>query len=226
MKRQNLFAIACVATTAAATLVGNVGSASASALTGTFDFSSHTGSPSTIGKISSTGIYFTPNPGQIDIANDYATGTLGLGGFTAASLYSPSPLTFNSTNLGTLLLDLGTTGGSLTDGQNIFSYTSVLPLSMFENATKTKTFFGLTVEGLFTSATGEQTKGTGSFTLQVNQSLAAVESILKSGGTVNAMTFSGEFSATEAVPEPTALAGLGLVAGLLAVSRRRKADHN
>ena len=225
MKRQNLFAIACVATTAAATLVGNVGSASAAALTGTFDFTSNIGSPSTIGKISSTGISFTPNPGQINIANDYATGTLQSGGFTAASLYSTSPLTFGSSSVGTLLLDLGTTGGSLTDGQNIFNYTSVLPVSMFGNTNNTKTFFGVTVEGFFTSATGEQTKGTGSFTLQVNNSPAIVQSILNSGGTVNAMTFSGEFSA-QAVPEPTALAGLGLVAGLLAVSRRRKANNN
>ncbi|MCP2730617.1 PEP-CTERM sorting domain-containing protein [Limnofasciculus baicalensis] len=229
MKRQNLFAIACVATTAAATLVGNVGSASA-ALTGEFSFFGSATNPATSVTVTANSISFfanpvgpapsaqtsSSNPGQILILEDSQTGsfipfTTGslFGSFTTSdsSLTNNSPLTF-STGIGNpanLLLDLGTPGG------DTFTVNNVLNLNMVSAGSFIN--YIVTVNGFFTSATGEQTSGEGAFTIQ------------RGAETFSNLTFSSTFM-TKAVPEPTALAGLGLVAGLLAVSRRRKADHN
>lgn len=214
MKRQNLFAIACVATTAAATLVGNVGSASATALYGIVDFSSNTGSPSTLGIVKQGGIDLNLDPGTVNIAVDAAEGTLK--NFSSAFIFSSSLLTQNYNGAPTLLLDFD--GG---DSNNSFSYTKIAAFDIARGS------IDVNLEGFFIGSAGEKTFGSGVLTFQkagktTSEFLAALD-----GGTpISNMTFSGSFIASQAVPEPTALAGLGLVAGVFAVSRRRKANNN
>ncbi|MEH1781156.1 MAG: PEP-CTERM sorting domain-containing protein [Nostoc sp.] len=112
----------------------------------------------------------------------------------------------------------GTDTSSITDGLNTFTLTSS---SYKLNQDGLNVGIGVALFGYFTSATGEISNGGGNLTFQVNNaSVAGVNSILSSGGSISNLTFSGGTFAT--VPEPTTLLGLGIVGVGMVMSRRRK----
>jgi hypothetical protein len=141
--------------------------------------------------------------------------------FSAAKIsdISPIPGTFDPAKL---LLDFGANLAGLTDGKNVFKATSVSDYVIASDG-GTGSSIALAFKGYFLGE-NETEKSSGSVNLNFTsvQSVAAVESILLAGGTGTIeSTFSGMTVA--AVPEPTTMLGLGLVAAGMTVARRRKA---
>ncbi len=83
------------------------------------------------------------------------------------------------------------------------------------------------LEGIFESASGDQSDGAGNITLQFNDtSASAIEDRLEAGETLTAQ-FSGALFSTserERVPEPSAILGLGLFAGAGILSKNKLAN--
>ncbi|HBL14786.1 MAG TPA: PEP-CTERM sorting domain-containing protein [Cyanobacteria bacterium UBA11162] len=194
----------------AAGVFTNAGSASAAALVGEFQFNGGF----TTATISSNLVDFT-EPGLIFL-----------------NLQTDSFVPFNSA----FVNDLTPIGGAAAvnpfmdletamfpgagDGFNLFNVTSINPFAISQSGANVA--IDLAVFGNFVSADGMISKGAGNLTFQVNNAEAAdIQALIASGGSVNA-AFSGGAFAMASVPEPTTLAGLGLVAGSLAFARNRK----
>ncbi|MBD2211015.1 PEP-CTERM sorting domain-containing protein [Calothrix sp. FACHB-156] len=220
---------ATLAATAAIPLAisGSIGSAQAAALYGEFQFQGGiTVNPFATSQVSLTKDALTFNPQPIT--------PIGLAANTGTFT------TFNTGNIGNIIsftsdiadnpfIDFGNLAipgviqstddtNSITDGKNTFSLTSA-DYSIAQSGANVA--IDVQLWGLFTSATGEISKGAGNLTFQVNnQTVTQVNSILNSGASLNNLSFSGGAFAT--VPEPATLIGLGAVGAVMAMSRRRK----
>ncbi|MEQ9486255.1 PEP-CTERM sorting domain-containing protein [Coleofasciculus sp. F4-SAH-05] len=174
-------------------------------------------------------IRFTPDPGALLLSNQSET----FSAFNAGSIKSiptsliPSngatkdnPLVKNFLDLG----DFPLGDPSITDETNTFSLLSIgdfMIEEMFDhNQRFTGTSISLGVSGFFTSADGQLSNGTGTITFQSTLRQSGVEAALDSDEGLDA-SFSGVFRSAS-VPEPTTLAGLGLVAGSVLLSRSGK----
>lgn len=136
-----------------------------------------------------------------------------------------------------LLIDLGslpigglissnTDTSSLTDGKNTFTVTS----SAYELIDSgISTMVDVSVWGFFTGEnSNEITNAAGNITFTIgNRTIGDVQEILNANGSISDLTFSGSFFTTVCgncgiIPEPATIVGLGLFAGAMATSCRRK----
>ena len=155
------------------------------------------------------------NPSTFNVSNptgsfsDFSLGSIG------------SIISFADNTADNPFMDLGIDAATITDGLNTYTLNSAaFNLSQISDAA---VGINVTTTGFFTSAGGVLSTGSGDFTFQAQGVLDDIETLLASGGSINA-TYSGISlaSVTQAVPEPAALLGLGVVAAGMAVSRRRK----
>jgi len=200
----------------------NAGSANAAALTGEFQFN---GGFSSI-NFSQAGVTF--NPGILPSSQIILTGQTGsFTPFTSALIKSNIPSV--PVPPGPAIdpfLDFSFTFPAVATG-NTFTLTKVDGYDIQNNGANVAV--NLAIFGFFKSSTGEITQGAGNLTWQINNTnAAAVKAQLAAAAPgdfpFKNIAFSGAAFTATAVPEPTTLAGLGLVAGALAVSRRRKAN--
>ncbi|MEH2116561.1 PEP-CTERM sorting domain-containing protein [Nostoc sp. C052] len=211
---------------ATAGMFTSAGSAQAAALSGEIQFNGGFTAPSGISQItfSQDALTFTPQPitpigigsttGNFSAFNSGNIGNI----ISFSSKVADNPfIDFGSLTYPGFILP-GTDTSSITDGLNTFTLTSS---SYKLNQDGLNVGIGVALFGYFTSATGEISNGGGNLTFQVNNaSIASVNSILSSGGSISNLTFSGGTFAT--VPEPTTLLGLGIVGAGMVMSRRRK----
>ncbi|MEQ8467111.1 PEP-CTERM sorting domain-containing protein [Coleofasciculus sp. E1-EBD-02] len=174
-------------------------------------------------------VKFTPDPGALLLTNQSGT----FSAFDAGTIKSiPSPLipSNGATKDNPLVknfLDLGNLpfgDASITDEEDAFSLLSIGDFTieeMFDHDNQfTGTSISLGLSGFFTSAEGQMSNGAGTITFQSTLRKSGVQAALASPEGLDA-SFSGVFMSAS-VPEPTTLAGLGLVAGSLMLSRSRK----
>lgn len=226
-KKAMLGSLAALPIVATGTLV-NAGVANAVALTGNFQLSSEAFDPATTISITKNTLSFAPNPGRVNLVSQTSSFT----SFDTAAIFSTPVLQLGATGTNAKMLDLGTTAdiaGSTSDGQNIFSLTKIadaFDIQTFNLGSFTTTAIALAVDGFFTSADGDKSIGSGILTFQIaGKTKAQVEDILNQGKTIDGLAFSGAYISTKSVPEPASILGLGVVAGSLAASRRRKANQ-
>ncbi|QSJ15735.1 PEP-CTERM sorting domain-containing protein [Nostoc sp. UHCC 0702] len=208
-------------------------SAKAASLIGDFQLTSGlTASPSvetSLVELSATSLTFSPQP-VTPISLSARTGS-----FTS----------FNTANIGNIIsfsplsadnpfLDFGTTllpgivqssadTASITDGINIFTLESA---SYGLKQSGQNVAIDVALDGFFSSDDGTKSQGAGNLTFQINNAqVANIESILSSGGSINNLAFSGGLFTTS-IPEPATLLGLGVVGGVMAMSRRRKTQDS
>jgi len=202
----------------------SAGSANAAALSGQFQFN---GGFSSINFSQAGGVTF--NPGLLPSSQIILTGQTGsFAPFTSALIKSNIPnVPLNPPGPAiNPFLDFSFTFPAVGTG-NTFTLTKVDGYDIQNNGANAAV--NLAIFGFFKSSTGEITQGAGNLTWQINNTNAAtVKDNLAKGVVYRNLGFSGAAFTATSVPEPTTLAGLGLVAGALAVSRRRKAgvSHN
>jgi PEP-CTERM motif len=213
-KQVILGSLAAVPLIAAGTLTG-AGSADAAALVGDFNFNGH-GNPSTTAKLTSNKVDFT-EPGLIGLS-------LQSGSFTNFNTAFINDLTSLVNNTSNPFIDLVAIGApEVEDGKDIFNAITTNGFSYFQK-TPDLVDISLGVFGEFVSALGDKSKGELLITFQALGKVADVKSRVETGTGVNA-AFSGIAFSTASVPEPASILGLGLVAGSLVASRRRKASQ-
>ncbi|MCG6133568.1 MAG: PEP-CTERM sorting domain-containing protein [Nostoc sp. LLA-1] len=182
----------------AATTFASAGSAEAAALKGTFHLVGNASATVTTDSLT----FNDPNTFNIITSSD-SFSAFNSGTVNNISSFGPPIAATNP------LIDLGDL-----DGLDTFTVTAaILDVG---NTNFGFTPISISVEGFFTSASGDISKGTGQFTLQASGSRNNVLANLSSGVTAS---YSAGFLAT--VPEPATLLGLGVVAAGMAVSRRR-----
>ena len=216
-----LGSLAALPIVAAGTLV-NAGVANAAALKGEFNFASWI---STTAILSSGKVDFD-DPGSDPVQAILTVQKGNFAALNAAFLKDIVPIGSNQpTN--NPLFDLESQPvfpgfmNEAGDGKNIFNATRIGQYGFKQSGDNVAIDLG--VWGDFISATGEKTRGAGNFTFQVNNAKADdIAKLIAKGGTIET-SFSG--AAFTSVPEPASILGLGVVAGSLAASRRRKASQ-
>jgi PEP-CTERM motif len=207
---------------AAAGMIAFTGSAQAAALGGMFQLDGGDDTTTTL-TLFDNNFTFNPNPGSIDIK--IATGSFTA--FNTAGIKGPQEI-----NPGTVFsnpfLDLGqlASAGSTSDGINTFTISKAFGYNWTNSPLISSLWTGsVQFEGLFTSATGDISKGIGQLTFSTNaNSLADINAALSSGTGLSNVQFAGIAVAT--VPEPASLLGLGIAGLALAGTRRRQAKKN
>ncbi|WP_353931216.1 PEP-CTERM sorting domain-containing protein [Okeanomitos corallinicola TIOX110] len=207
--KSQLLGIAAVLPVAAAGLLGSAGSAQAAALIGDFALSGNGNATLSLDSLTFN------NPTTFDIIDD---GTVdSFTGFTLGDI--GNIISFSGNSADNPWLDLGIDAGSIADGLNTFELTAADYVTSQNNAFVD---IQITAHGIFKSATGELSKGQAFLTLQKFGNKATLDAQLASGGSITGLTYSGVSFAATAVPEPTTMLGLGLVAAGMTVARRRK----
>jgi hypothetical protein len=209
-------------------------SASAAALTGSFQLSSGTNTTLTLSKDSIN--FNDPSPvNQVFItpdSNPLVGETFLSGGFNLASIKDISLIP--STNSIPKFLDLGksTVAGSITNNLDVFNLEQV-DAFQFSGSTGLVNI-DLNVHGTFVSATGEESIGSGKFTFQYVGKLptgqlvtpAKLQNYLNAGNELSGIRFSGAAFAIEKddqkTPEPSAMLGLLGLTGFGFASFRQK----
>lgn len=200
----------------AAGVLTNTGAANAATIAGTAQFSSAI-SPLTTVTVDQNSLDFMPDPGPKVVNVGATNGVFSPYQQTQASILY-SPLLLGSTlPAQPTFLDFGTLG----DDKGIFKLGAVDTAFDFTSA------FGLTngslgFTGWFIDEAGIEYEGAGTITFQLVGTPAQVQATLASGGKFEDISFSGLTIAITKVPEPTTLAGLGVVAASLAFARTRK----
>jgi hypothetical protein len=234
--KSQLLGAAAVLPIAAVGLLGSAGSANAAALVGEFSFNGGFTNPDGTSLVSLTkdALYFNPNSiaaGSTGFLSSPVSVSAQEGSFTVFNSASIRDiLSFNTDTVENPFLDLGyltipgqlpdANVGSLNDNRNTFTLKST---SYKLEQSGANVSIDVQLWGYFTSATGEKTQGAGNLTFQRNnRTVAQVQTTLNNGGSLSNLTFSGGVFSAQAVPEPTTMLGLGLVAAGMTVARRRK----
>lgn len=200
---------------------GNMGSAEANL--GQASFSSETRNPLTTLSVTQNALSISPGDGTGQVNIGVADGVFAPFAGGQANIKFPN-LILGSTPDKPVFLDFGLDDATAGDGLDVFKLTQVASEYGFLGGTRNISNWALGFDGIFVTQ-GRKYIGEGSLTFQIAQSRTAVETALAAGQELGPLTFSGITIAIrekEVVPEPTTLAGLGLVAGALAVSRRGK----
>jgi PEP-CTERM motif len=219
-KQVILGSLAAVPVVMAGTLTG-AGSAEAAALVGEFQFSGGlTTANLTANKVDFKNLLGL-DPGFIFVTNQIGS----FAPFNSAFIRDLTPLSTTSPGINPFL-DLETAilpfGGP--DGKDVFQVTKIGGYGLKQSGANVS--IDLPFWGQFVNALGEVSKGAGNLTFQVNNSsVADVTARIVSTQGLDVAFSGAAFANVASVPEPTTLAGLGLVGGLLAVSRRRKASQ-
>jgi hypothetical protein len=220
---------------ATAGMFASAGSAQAAALTGALQIKAGTTiSPfaSSNVTLSKDALTFNPQPiTPIALEEDVNKPSGSLSNFNTANI--GNIISFSEKNWDNPFMDLGNLNlpgiilpgedtSSITDNQNTFTLTS----SYYSlNNSGFNVAIDVVLEGFFTSATGEISKGAGNLTFQANDmTVEKVNTLFSGGGSLKNLFFTGATFAT--VPEPATMLGLGLVGVGMAVSRRRKTAAN
>ncbi|WP_225896353.1 PEP-CTERM sorting domain-containing protein [Amazonocrinis nigriterrae] len=209
-------------------------SAKAESLIGDFQLSNgFTTSPSiasSLVELSATSLIFSPQPVtpislSAQTGNFLAFNTANIGNIISFSpLSADNPfLDFGQTLIPGIVQSSADTA-SITDGINIFTLKSA---SYALKQSGQNIAVDVALDGFFSSGDETKSQGAGNLTFQINNAqVANVESILSSGGSVKNLAFSGGLFTTTSIPEPATLLGLGMVGGVMAMSRRRKNQDN
>ena len=230
----NRTTIAAVLSLSTVGLLAGADSASAAALTGKFQLDGGITIPTgnSLISLSADSLIFSPQP-TTPVAIAAQTGSFT--SFNTANI--GSIISFSSLNAENPFLDFGTTSGlvgltsgdsaSITDKINIFTLQSA-DYKLEDTITNNKvtgTSVSVAIQGFFTSATGETSKGEGNLTFQIaGDGASVVQAKLDAGNSINNLAFSGAVMSTTSVPEPTTNLGL-LVLGLMGaatVVKRKK----
>ncbi|QSJ15736.1 PEP-CTERM sorting domain-containing protein [Nostoc sp. UHCC 0702] len=208
-------------------------SAKAASLIGDFQLTSGlTASPSvetSLVELSATSLTFSPQP-VTPISLSARTGSFT--SFNTANI--GNIISFSPTSADDPFLDFGVTvlPGIVLSSADTVSITDDINTFTLESASYALKQSGqnvgidVTLDGFFTSDDGTKSQGAGNLTFQINNTqVASIESILSSGGSVNNLAFSGALFTTS-IPEPATLLGLGVVGGVMAMSRRRKTQDS
>lgn len=202
-------------------------SAEAAALKGDFQLvSGLTVSPFSFSliELSKTSLTFTPQPiTPIGLASttgsftSFNSGNIGnIIQFSALSADNPF-IDFGQLSVPGVIQPVDNTA-SLVDKINTFTLQSA-SYSVAQSGSNVS--IDVALKGIFTSAFGEISKGSGNLTFQANNTtVASVNSILDGGNSLKGMTFSGGLFAT--VPEPTTVLGLGIIGAAMVMSGRRQ----
>lgn len=225
----NRTTIAAVLSLSTVGLLAGADSASAAALTGKFQLDGGITIPTgnSLISLSADSLIFSPQP-TTPVAIAAQTGSFT--SFNTANI--GSIISFSSLNAENPFLDFGTTNisglvgltpgdsASITDKINIFTLQSA-DYKLEDTITNNKvtgTSVSVAIQGFFTSATGETSKGEGNLTFQIaGDGASVVQAKLDAGNSINNLAFSGAVMSTTSVPEPTTNLGL-LVLGLMGAS--------